>query len=147
MLEDFADDGVVYLELRTTPRSSASFNIEEYVAIVVECLAAHGQDAMTTFLILSIDRRNTVDEAMAVVHLAIQFRDRGVVGVDLCGDPTRGDVSLFRDAFSKAKQHGLKITLHFAEVPASSTALELETLVSFEPDRLGHLCHVPDYLK
>ena len=141
------NDGVVYLELRTTPRASASFSKEEYVATVLSCIEGHGRGLMATFLILSIDRRNTTSEAMEVVELAVHFRTQGVVGVDLCGDPTKGDVSTFREAFAKAKESGLRITLHFAEVPASSTNKELETLLSFEPDRLGHLCHVPEHLK
>lgn len=138
---------MVYLELRTTPRASASLSKEQYVATILSCIEGHGRASMTTLLILSIDRRNTIVEAMEVVELAIEYCDRGVVGIDLCGDPTKGDVSIFRDAFAKAKQHGLSITLHFAEVPASSTFQELETLLSFKPDRLGHLCHVPEYPK
>lgn len=141
------DDGVLYLELRTTPRASTSFSQKEYIDTILSCIEGQASGLMTTFLILSIDRRNTAKEAIEVVDLAIQFRSRGVVGVDLCGNPTNGDVSIFRDAFVKAKEHGLKITLHFAEVPASSTARELKTLLSFDPDRLGHLCHVPEHLK
>jgi len=147
VLREFENDGVVYLELRTIPRASANLSKEQYVATILSGIEGHECASMTTFLILSIDRRNTFVEAMEVVELAIEYRDRGVVGVDLCGDPTKGDVSIFRDAFAKAKQHGLSITLHFAEVPASSTAQELETLLSFKPDRLGHLCHVPQRVR
>ena len=138
---------MVYLELRTTPRASASLSKEEYVTTILSCIESNACSSMKTFLILSVDRRNTASEAVEVVDLAIRLRKRGIVGVDLCGDPMKGDVSLFREAFAKAKQYGLKVTLHFAEVPASSTNQELETLLSFEPDRLGHLCHVPQHLK
>lgn len=99
---------------------------------------------MITKLILSIDRRNTAAEAMEVVDLALQFQDQGVVAIDLCGDPSKGDVSIFREAFARAKQHGLKITLHFAEALESSTLVELRTLLSYEPDRIGHVINVPD---
>lgn len=102
---------------------------------------------MSTFLILSVDRRNTEAEALEVVDLAIKYRSRGVVAVDLCGDPSKGDVSIFRTAFAKAKRHGLRLTLHFAEVPASSCEEELVTLLSYEPERLGHVIHVSDAIK
>ncbi|MCJ1248366.1 hypothetical protein MMC30_005583 [Trapelia coarctata] len=102
---------------------------------------------MPTRLILSVDRSNTAAEAMEVVDLAIKYKSRGVVGVDLCGNPLKGDVSVYREAFTKAKQHGLKLTLHFAEVPASSTEEELQTLLSYSPDRLGHVINVPDAVK
>lgn len=102
---------------------------------------------MTTNLILSIDRRNDLDTAMSVVDLALQYRSQGVVGIDLCGDPAKGDVSIFAPAFQKAKSHGLKITIHFAEFPLSSTEEELRTLLSYEPDRIGHVINVPDDVK
>ena len=102
---------------------------------------------MNTNLILSIDRKDTADEAMQTVDLAIKHKSRGVVGIDLCGNPLKGDVSIFSAAFSKAKAHDLKLTLHFAEVPASSSEAELKTLLSYRPERLGHVINVPDDLK
>ena len=148
VLRDFKEDGVVYLELRTTPRSSPFMSKEEYIATVLSCIQDFPDiSIMPTYIILSIDRRNSLEEAMQVIDLAIQYQSRGIVGVDLCGDPSKGDVSIFREAFRKAKLHGLKVTLHFAEIPASSSLLELDTLLSFEPDRLGHVIHVPNDIK
>ena len=149
MLQDFADDGVVYLELRTTPRAVPSHEISKrlYVETVLSCIEEFGDSTMKTLLLLSIDRKNALAEALEVVDLAIEYKPRGVVGIDLCGNPSKGDVSLYRDAFSKAKAHGLGLTVHFAEVPASSTDLELDTLLSYQPDRLGHVIHVPPHIK
>ncbi len=148
VLSDFKEDGVVYLELRTTPRSSSSMSKDDYITTVLSCVEKFPQrSGMTTYLILSIDRRNSPEEAMEVVDLAIQYQSRGVVGIDLCGDPSKGDVSTFKKAFQRAKLHGLKITLHFAEIPASSSVSELEILLSFQPDRLGHVIHVRDDIR
>ena len=148
VLHDFKQDGVVYLELRTTPRSSSSMSKDDYVTTVLSCLENfQDRDVMATYLILSIDRRNSREEAMEVVDLAIKYQSRGIVGVDLCGDPSKGDVSTFEEAFCRAQQHGLKSTLHFAEIPASSSSVELKTLLSFKPDRLGHVIHVPDTIR
>lgn len=144
VLQSFQNDGVRYLELRTTPRAAPASGMskEAYVQAVLDVIKAHGRYFMPTNLILSIDRRNSSAEAMAVVDLAIQHRDHGVVGVDLCGNPLKGDVSIFAEAFSKARDAGLKITLHFAEMPESSTDEELRTLLSFQPDRIGHVINV-----
>jgi len=147
VLDQFSDDGVVYLELRTTPRICADLSKAEYVATVIECIEEFGKTKMSTYLILSIDRENTANEAMEVVDIAIKYKPRGVVGVDLCGNPLKGNVKTFQDAFSKAKDCGLKITLHFAEIPASSSAEELRTLLSFDPERLGHVINVPEIFK
>jgi len=148
VLRDFADDGVVYLELRTTPRSSALITKEEYISTILSCIDNfQRRNAMPTYLILSIDRRNTPEQAMDVVDLAMRYQSRGVVGIDLCGDPSKGDISTFKHVFAQAKLHGLNITLHFAEIPASSVTSELETLLSFQPDRLGHVCRPSEDVK
>jgi adenosine deaminase len=148
VLRDFEDDGVRYLELRTTPREVAGgMSKDKYVSTVLSCIEEFDKQNMSAYLILSVDRRNTPAQALEAVDLAIKYKHRGVVGVDLCGNPMKGDVSTFREAFAKAKTAGLKLTLHFAEVPQSSTREELETLLSYEPDRLGHVVNVPDDIK
>lgn len=146
VLQSFQEDGVCYLELRTTPRESLNHNTftkDAYVEAVLDCIALFGRLEMSTYLILSIDRRNTEAQAMATVDLAIKYKDMGVVGVDLCGNPIKGDVTTFRAAFAKARAAGLRVTLHFAEVPESSSRRELETLLEYQPDRLGHVINVP----
>ncbi|EAW07506.1 putative adenosine deaminase [Aspergillus clavatus NRRL 1] len=152
VLKDFLADGVRYLELRTIPRASsaASFSREEYVSTIISTIddfqSTHpGQ--MPTYLILAIDRGHSDSaDALEIIDLAIAHSQH-VVGVDVCGNPARGDVSLYRDAFAKAKAAGLGITVHFAETPVSGSPNELETLLSFRPDRLGHVIHVPEDFK
>ena len=148
VLHDFWADGVVYLELRTTPRSSTSVSKAEYIEIILDCINNfEHKSSMSTYLILSVDRRNTPEEAMEVVNLALAFREQGIVGIDLCGDPSKGDIGTFAPAFKKAKEAELKITLHFAEIPASSSIEEMEMMLSFRPDRLGHVIRVPEHVR
>ena len=165
MLTDFRADGVVYLELRTTPRDiGEGAGKEGYVRTVLDCIAEFSaaeeqqqqqqqqersprpSTMMQTYLILSIDRRNTVAEAMEVVDLAIKYRDRGVVGLDLCGDPHAAsgvEVRRFAGAFARAREVGLGVTVHFAEVQKEGGGgeEELRALLDFRPDRVGHVCH------
>lgn len=151
VIEDFAKDGVVYLELRTTPRGFPNQALDKvaYVGHVLAALEVAQQrfPSIQVRLILSIDRRNTLAEANDVVELALRFKDQGVVAIDLCGDPTKGDVSLFTPAFEAARAGGLKTTIHFAEAACSSSETELETILRWMPDRLGHVIHVPDHVK
>ncbi|KAK7530734.1 uncharacterized protein J3D65DRAFT_639377 [Phyllosticta citribraziliensis] len=152
VLESFREDNVVHLELRTTPRAipSESISKSQYVETVLACIDEHHArpgNQMRTGLILSVDRRNTLIEAEQVVSLALKFRSKGVLGVDLCGDPAKGDIRIFSGAFARAKASGLKITLHFAEAPVSSSDEELWTLLSWKPDRIGHVIHVNDDVK
>lgn len=172
VLNDFQADGVRYLELRTTPREihgedgQVLISKEEYVDIVLRGIQEFKQEQqkdseadtdMSIYLILSIDRgRDTASSAEEVVNIALHHHRTTsppnspvIVGIDLCGNPLKGDVSMFRSAFELAKTHKLGTTIHFAETIYSieNNAEELETLLSFEPDRLGHVIHVPDGIK
>jgi adenosine deaminase len=102
---------------------------------------------MKVGLILSVDRvKHSQDQADHIVDLAITLKNERlpVLGVDLCGDPSKPiDIKIFQKAFNRAKENGLGLTIHFAEVPASSTTEELEQILSWQPDRLGHVIHVP----
>ncbi|KAI9367814.1 hypothetical protein BJX61DRAFT_551008 [Aspergillus egyptiacus] len=156
-LQSFLDDGVRYLELRTIPRAVPNSNppitAAEYLSTVLSAIsafqAAHA-DKMKIYLILALDRAQLTHSpahANEVVDLALANRHRGVVGVDVCGDPTKGDISLCRDAFARAKAAGLGLTVHFAEVHSVDLREELTTMLSFNPDRLGHVIHVPEDIK
>ncbi|PVH89643.1 Metallo-dependent hydrolase [Cadophora sp. DSE1049] len=151
VLSSFSLDGIAYLELRTTPRAIPSANItkDDYIQTILSCIAASNSSDtnMKTNLILSIDRRNTLATALEVVTLALKYRSQGVVGIDLCGDPAVGDVSIFAPAFKMAREANLPITIHFAESPASSTPEELWCLLEYMPQRIGHVINVPDDVK
>lgn len=82
-----------------------------------------------------------------MIELAKAFHDRGVCAVDLCGDPAMIPIDHLAPAFEEARKAGLKITLHFAEAPASSSEKELWMLLSWRPDRLGHVINVHNDMK
>lgn len=152
VLDDFEKDGVVYLELRTTPRtiSEQTLTKDGYVQTILSIIQSYNErpsGQMRTYLILSIDRRNSLAEVEEVVDLAIKYQSSGVVGVDLCGNPAHPGIDKFGPAFARARAAGLKVTLHFAETPASATDEELWTLLSWKPDRLGHVIHVKPEIK
>ncbi|KAL2025195.1 hypothetical protein VTO58DRAFT_106423 [Aureobasidium pullulans] len=150
VLQDFQDDGVRYLELRTTPRAipAVGINEEDYVAIVLQAMSdyALSNERLHAKLILSIDRKNTLGEAFKVVQLALKYRHLGIVGIDLCGNPARRLISHLQAAFAEAHAQGLPITLHFAEI-AQTDSHELEEMLSWNPQRLGHVIHVPEELR
>lgn len=68
-----------------------------------------------------------------------------VVGLDLCGNPARTPITHLSPALHSLATltPPLPLTVHFAEIPASSTQAELDFLLSLNPRRLGHVIHVP----
>ncbi|XP_024528011.1 adenosine deaminase-like protein [Selaginella moellendorffii] len=149
VIEDFAAENVVYLELRTTPKSNVLTGMTKrsYVEAVlagitkanlVLCenhqLHAHG---IQVRLLLSIDRRETTDQAIETVKLALEMKSHGVVGIDLSGNPVTGNWKTFLPALTYARQCGLPVTLHCGEVHNPD---EVEEMLAFHPDRLGHAC-------
>jgi hypothetical protein len=63
---------------------------EVLLTVFTACLQA-GADIQVR-LLLSIDRRQSTDEALETARLAVQLRDKGVVGLDLSGNPSVGQV-------------------------------------------------------
>ncbi|GAX15340.1 adenosine deaminase [Fistulifera solaris] len=166
-LHDFAAHNVVYLELRTTPKVlNAECDKRTYLETVLGVMNEFEQSytrSMTCRLIVAIDRSLSEEEACENVDLAIAFRkstlsaDR-IVGMDLGGNPTRGDFHCFRPHLERARQAGLRITLHCGEVAdcdmtsnithadetSCSTYSEVQAMLDFHPDRLGHALFVPN---
>lgn len=143
VIEDFANDGVLYLELRSTPRDIPTKRA--YVETLLHvCRLSSIKYNIIVRVILSIDRRVNTETACEVIELAREFSNQGVVGIDLCGNPTIGKFDTWIPAFELAKKYCLPITLHFAEVPAPE---ESRAMLRMKPNRLGHGCYLDDGLK
>ncbi|KAG6887750.1 hypothetical protein C0995_013179 [Termitomyces sp. Mi166 len=136
-----------YLELRTTPKATPEMSREDYLRVVLNEMKSYGTDRVG--LIVSMDRKMDSEAMRECVELAKKLKAEGepVVGVDLCGNPTAGDPATFRTYFKEAKEAGLGVTLHIAEVgmnwggvcgTAYNTSQDTLELLSFSPDRLGH---------
>ena len=67
-------------------------------------------------LLLSIDRRESVEAALETVQLATKLQSEGVVGIDLSGNPSVGCWTTWEPALRKARESGLKLSLHAGEV-------------------------------
>ncbi|CAG5957837.1 unnamed protein product [Menidia menidia] len=143
VIREFAADGVKYLELRSTPREEKSTGLTKrtYLETVIRAIQqckTQGVDIDVRFLV-AIDRRNGTEVAMETVKLAEEFMlssDGLVVGIDLSGDPTVGHGKELLPALERAKNCGLKSSLHLSEV--RSQLEESDLLLNLPPDRIGH---------
>lgn len=141
VLEDFDQDGIAYLELRTTPRPHEEHKMskEDYVNAVLAGFEDYRQQTNSSGtsccharLLLSIDRSDPPELALETVQLALKLRHRGIVGIDLSGNPTKGSWRDWTPALQTAREHGLKITLHAGEVQDDE---EMKAMLDFKPVR------------
>ncbi|XP_036424201.1 adenosine deaminase-like protein [Colossoma macropomum] len=143
VIQEFAADGVKYLELRSTPREETKTGLSKrrYIESVIEAIRQCKQEEVdidVRFLV-AIDRRNGPEVAMKTVKLAEDFMlssDGLIVGLDLSGDPMVGHGKDLLPALQRAKNCGLKLALHLSEVPSQKE--ESELLLDLPPDRIGH---------
>uniref|UniRef100_H3C284 N6-Methyl-AMP deaminase n=1 Tax=Tetraodon nigroviridis TaxID=99883 RepID=H3C284_TETNG len=143
VITEFAADGVKYLELRSTPREEKTTGLtkKRYIETVLNAIQQCKNEELdidVRFLV-AIDRRNGAEVAMETVKLAEEFMlssDGLVVGLDLSGDPTVGHGRDLLPALRRAKNSGLKLSLHLSEVP--SQLEETDLLLELPPDRIGH---------
>nr|KAG5705959.1 hypothetical protein BaRGS_010849 [Batillaria attramentaria] len=143
VIREFAADNVKYLELRSTPKDIPSTGMTRELYVQTMIRAIHDCQTenldITVYLLLSIDRRNGVEIAQKTVDLAEKFSkqpDSVVVGIDFSGDPAVGDAADYIAVFQSAKQKGLKVAAHLAEL--ANFRETLAVLRQAPPDRIGH---------
>lgn len=114
VVELFAKDGCVYLELRSTPRAVTETGMtkNQYIKAMIDGIedAISRISTITVRVLISIDRRHTLTQSMETVDCALRFMNTGyIVGIDLCGDPSCGSfVDTMLPALTYARHKGLK---------------------------------------
>ncbi|KAG8505249.1 Adenosine deaminase-like protein [Galemys pyrenaicus] len=95
VIKEFADDGVKYLELRSTPRADNSTGMTKktYVESVLEGIRQCKEENLDVDVryLIAIDRKAGPSVAKETVKLAEEYflsTEDIVLGVDLSGDPT-----------------------------------------------------------
>jgi adenosine deaminase len=137
---DAAADNVRYLELRFTPAALgkvANFPLGEVMDWVIEGVnKAQSEHKISTRLIASINRHESVEIAAQVAGLAIDRLDSMLVSLDLAGDEANYPAAPFEPVFQEARQGGLHITIHAGEWGPAENVAQAITLLGAE--RIGH---------
>jgi adenosine deaminase len=116
MMEDMARDGVVYIETRFAPvfHTEKGLHWDEVVNAVLKGLERGRKDFGVGYgLIICAMRNMTRSQEMA--ELAVDFRDRGVVGFDLAGEEGGFPPKKHVDAFHYIQRENFNITIHAGE--------------------------------
>ena len=165
MVEDNAADNVVYLEMRSTPRrlvdcewgegevetrtlrgvdidspvdKALNFYVETVARAIEEAVVAM-DEKITVRLILSVNRTSPLASIERVVALALAWRQAStiVVGLDISGDPTRGNMQPILSILESRVRGKIPVCIHAGEV---MNVAETEAILAYGPERLGHCC-------
>ncbi|MFZ0962746.1 MAG: adenosine deaminase [Terriglobia bacterium] len=115
-VEDLKNDGVVYFETRFAPifHTKKGLTHMDVVAAVLKGLERGKRDfKIPTGLIICAMRNMKTSLEMA--ELAVDFRDRGVVGFDLAGEEGGYPPKKHVDAFHYIQRQNFNITVHAGE--------------------------------
>lgn len=164
--EDIANNGVLYCETRYCPHLLANCGVDG-----VQCNGSKEQNCSPRKVVESVCKgiergckdfgvkvrtilccmRHRPDWSLEIVDLCEEFRNRNVVGLDIAGDESMGEIPAIKEhimAFQRAQELGIPRTVHAGEAgPAASVH---EAIFLLHANRIGHGYHVlqdPDLYK
>lgn len=141
-VEDLADDGVVYGEVRWAPEQhlqkgltldEALETVQEGLEAGVDAVAESGREIQVGQLITAMRH---ADRGQEIAELAVRHRNRGAVGFDIAGAEDGFLPSRFKDAFTYLAQNNFPATVHAGE--AAGLESIQSALVDGRALRLGH---------
>ncbi len=147
-VEDLADDGVVYAEVRYAPElhTARGLSLDAVVQAVLEGFAlgtnratAHGRRIRVGCLLTAMRHAARSRE---IAELAVRYREDGVVGFDIAGAEAGFPPTRHLDAFEYLRQQNSHFTIHAGEafgLPSIWKALQW-----CGADRLGHGVRIVD---
>lgn len=116
MMDDMYNDGVVYVETRFAPvfHTDNGLHWDEVVNAVLKGLERGRKDFGVEYgLIICAMRNMHLSQEMA--ELAVDYRERGVVGFDLAGEEGGFPPKKHVDAFHYIQRENFNITVHAGE--------------------------------
>lgn len=138
LVEDLAKENTIYAEIRVAPiqHLRSGLTPEQVVdSILTGFHKAEAKFNIKANLLLCAMRHLPPGENRFLIDLAHNYRNKGVVGLDLAGDEAGYPPSIFRDFFRKAKELGIPFTIHAGEARGADSISEA---ISIGASRLGH---------
>ncbi|ASN51390.1 adenosine deaminase [Sinomonas sp. R1AF57] len=141
-VEDLADDGVVYGEVRWAPEQhlARGLTLDEAVEAVQAGLEEGVAAVEETGRVIAVGQLITAmrhaDRGMEIAELAVRHRDRGAVGFDIAGAEDGFPPSRFAEAFRYLAQNNFPATVHAGEAAGPDSIQS--ALVDGRAVRLGH---------
>ncbi len=138
VIEDCANDGIVYAELRFSPafiRRLTGLSYSEAVEAVLEGARGAGHAIPVNFILI-VPQPEGERTAWDTVRLAADYLSDGVTGVDIADDTRAFGLEEYVCPMAWARANGLGVTIHAGEAEGpSSVRAAVEQLGA---TRIGH---------
>jgi adenosine deaminase len=141
--QDLADDGVVYAEVRFAPELhlEGGMTLPEVVEAVQEGYR-QGCEGRPIRVVSLLTAMRHAARSLEIAELAVEFRDKGVVGFDIAGAEAGYPPSRHLAAFQHMQRANGHYTIHAGE--AFGLPSIWEALQECHADRLGHGVRIVD---
>lgn len=138
LAQNLKEDNVIYAEIRFAPNlhTQKELSLNEIVESVLNGLK---KIDIKTNLILCCMRNNTIEQNKQIIDLAKDWKNKGVVAIDLAGDEANYQTKNFKELFEYAKQLNIPYTIHAGEADHVSS---VEAAINFGAKRIGHGIHI-----
>ncbi len=116
MMEDMKKDNIVYIETRFAPvfHVNSKIHYNEVVQAVLKGLERGKRDFGVEYGLILCAMRN-MQISQEIAELAVDFREKGVVGFDLAGEEGGYPPKKHVDAFHYIQRENFNITIHAGE--------------------------------
>ncbi|MDQ3697186.1 MAG: adenosine deaminase [Gemmatimonadota bacterium] len=139
LLEDAAREGVRYLEIRYAPKLNVAEGLSLGGAIDASLRAierAARDLGIVGRVIVCALRDQPPETALELARLAVAYKGRGVVALDLAGGELGNPAARFAAAFAFAREHDLACTVHAGEGDGAESVRQ--AVHACGAHRLGH---------
>jgi adenosine deaminase len=139
MCKAFEHDGVAYAEIRTGLKDLGG-GYEGYLNAVLAGVEKAQSDTFTAKVFLSVKRTSSTAYVRSTIDLALKYKHRGVIGIDISDNSTAGDITPLIPLLQEAQRNGFVIVAHIGESPQEKDQMMI--LEHLQPDRIGHGVHL-----
>ncbi|NWF87970.1 MAG: adenosine deaminase [Ignavibacteriaceae bacterium] len=141
MMEDMKNDNVCYVETRFAPVFHIQKGLwyEEIVSAVLEGLEQGKKDFGVGYGLILCGMRN-MKNTLEIAELAVNFRNKGVIGFDLAGEEGGYPPKKHIDAFQFIQRANFNITIHAGEAFGKESIWQ--AIQWCGAHRIGHATHL-----
>jgi adenosine deaminase len=139
LVEDAADDGVRYIEIRNAPILNVvqGLTLVQAVEAPLRGLRRAEKDfGITGRFIICALRHFSAEDSLEMAQLAVEFRNDGVVAFDMAGPEKGNPAARHVAAFNYAREHNLGVTVHAGEGDGAESVRQAVHICG--ANRIGH---------